>query len=69
MNQVGPGYSWRVVYNAETKETICILDSASYTGSIYSIAEFATPEAAKEFIESEGLSMPPLQDSEFTFPA
>jgi len=66
MNTVGPGYSWRVVYNALEKNVIAIVESAAKTASIYDIAEFQTKDEAMAFIVAEGLRMPPDQGGDPT---
>jgi hypothetical protein len=64
MNIAGPGYSWRVVYDAAEKSVIAIVESSGKTTSIHSIAEFQTEAEAVAFIQANGLKMPPEQSLE-----
>ena len=65
VNTAGPGYSWRVVYNAAESIVVAIVEASGVTRSVHDIAEFPTQEEALAFITANNLKMPPEQNLEF----
>lgn len=64
MESVGPGYSWRVVYNEAESSVVAIVEASGVTSSIHKIVEFSSKEDAMAFIAENNLKMPPEQPTD-----